>query len=161
MTDDAACDDAEMTARPAHFTQTAPDAYLPTPNAQSHWGDDHLNGPALVGLAARALEQQYGLDEFMPARLAVDLFKAARGVETTATTRLVREGRRVRNSECIEPICDSASRCRVSKFVANADALSRDVADVSRTWRTVSSHFRGESACISRPTYAKRLAWAH
>jgi hypothetical protein len=50
---------AGMTARPAHFI--------------------HLNGPALVGLAARTLERQYGLEEFMPARLTVDLFKAARG----------------------------------------------------------------------------------
>jgi hypothetical protein len=89
-----------MTERPAHFTQTAPDRFLPTPNAQSHWGEDHLNGPAVVGLVARVLEEQYGLDEFMPARLTVDLFKAARGVETVAVTRLVRDGRRVRNSEC-------------------------------------------------------------
>ena len=89
-----------MTERPAHFVQTAPDRFLPTSNAQSHWGEDHLNGPALVALAARALEQAYGLDDFVPARLTVDLFKAARGVETTATTRLVRDGRRVRNSEC-------------------------------------------------------------
>jgi hypothetical protein len=94
------CDDAPMTARPAHFIRTAPDAYLPTTNARSRWGDDHLNGPALVGLAARTLEDQFGLDEFMPARLTVDLFKVARGVETTTTTRLVRAGRRVRNSEC-------------------------------------------------------------
>jgi len=94
------CDDAGMSARPAHFVQTAPDTFLPTPNARSRWGDDHLNGPALVGLAARALEERFGLDEFMPARLTVDLFKAARGVSTTVTTRLVRDGRRVRNSEC-------------------------------------------------------------
>lgn len=89
-----------MSARPAHFTQTAPDEYQPTSNAQSHWGDDHLNGPALVGLVARALEETYGLDDFMPTRLTVDLFKAARGVPTVAATRLVRDGRRVRNSEC-------------------------------------------------------------
>jgi hypothetical protein len=89
-----------MTARPAYFTQTAPDRFLPTSNAQSHWGEDHLNGPALVALVARTLEETYGLDDFVPARLTVDLFKAARGVETTATTRLVRDGRRVRNSEC-------------------------------------------------------------
>jgi hypothetical protein len=94
------CDDAPMTARPAHFIRTAPDTYLPTVNARSRWGDDHLNGPALVGLAARTLEDQFGLDEFMPARLTVDLFKAARGVPTTTTARLVRDGRRVRNSEC-------------------------------------------------------------
>jgi len=89
-----------MTVRPAHFTQTANGTFQPTENAQSHWGDDHLNGPALVGLVARVLEDTYGDDDLMPARLTVDLFRAARGVETTATTRLVRDGRRVRNSEC-------------------------------------------------------------
>ena len=89
-----------MTERPAHFTQTTADTFLPTDNAQSHWGDDHLNGPAVVGLVARVLEETYGHDDFLPARLTVDLFKAARGVPTVALTRLVRDGRRVRNSEC-------------------------------------------------------------
>lgn len=89
-----------MSERPGHFTQTAEGVFLPTSNAQSHWGDDHLNGPALVGLAAHVLEDAHGHDEFVPARLTVDLFKAARGVETTVVTRLVRGGRRVRNSEC-------------------------------------------------------------
>jgi hypothetical protein len=88
-----------MTQRPAHFT-ASDGGFEPTPYAQSHWGDDHLNGPAVVGLAARTLESEYGSAEFMPARLTVDLFKAARGVRTTLTTRLVRDGRRVRNAEC-------------------------------------------------------------
>jgi len=89
-----------MTVRAAHFVQTSADTFLPTDNARSRWGSDHLNGPALVGLAARTIEERFGLDEFMPARLTVDLFKAARAVPTTATARLVRDGRRVRNSEC-------------------------------------------------------------
>ena len=89
-----------MTARPAHFTPAGEDSYLPTKYAQSHWGADQLNGPALVGLAARSLEDKFGLPEFMPARLTVDLFKAARGVPTTVQVRLIRDGRRVRNSEC-------------------------------------------------------------
>lgn len=88
-----------MTDRPAHFIAVA-GAFEPTRYAHSHWGDDHLNGPAVVGLAARTLEKAYGSDEFMPTRLTVDLFKAARGVPTTLTTRLVRDGRRVRNAEC-------------------------------------------------------------
>lgn len=54
----------------------------------------------MVGLAARTIEAQFAVAEFMPARLTVDLFKAARGVPTTVRTRLVRDGRRVRNSEC-------------------------------------------------------------
>jgi hypothetical protein len=83
-----------------HFVPTDEGHVLPTRFAQSHWGDDHLNGPAVVGLAAWTLEQAYGLPDFMPARLTVDLFKAARGVPTSMPTRLVRDGRRVRNSEC-------------------------------------------------------------
>jgi hypothetical protein len=90
-----------MTARPAHFTPAGENRYLPTTYAQSHWGPDHLNGPALVGLAARALETEFGLDEFVPTRLTVDLFKAARGVPTTTKATLIRSGRRVRNSECV------------------------------------------------------------
>jgi hypothetical protein len=35
--------------------------------------------------------------------------------------------------------------CRVSKFVASADALISTFPLVSSTWRTVLSHFRGES----------------
>ncbi len=87
-------------ARPFHFTQTEQDTFLPTAYAQSHWGPDHLNGPALVGLVARTLESAFGRPEFLPARLTVDLFKAARGVPTTAKLALVRDGRRVRNAEC-------------------------------------------------------------
>jgi hypothetical protein len=56
--------------------------------------------PAVVGLAARALEAKFGVPEFMPARLTADLFKAARGVPTSTKVALVRDGRRVRNSEC-------------------------------------------------------------
>ena len=89
-----------MTAPLGHFTRSESGDFLPGPTAQSHWGEDHLNGPALVGLAARVLEGEYGVAEFQPARLTVDLFKAARAVPTTATTRLVRDGRRVRTSEC-------------------------------------------------------------
>ena len=97
--DDRLCDDAPMTEPPAHFTSTD-DGFLPSRFAQSRWGEDQLNGPAVVGLAARELELRYGSEEFFPARLTVDLFKAARGVLTTVRTRLVRDGRRVRNTEC-------------------------------------------------------------
>ncbi|MHA7664015.1 acyl-CoA thioesterase domain-containing protein [Mycolicibacterium sp. HS_4_1] len=89
-----------MTARPAHFIPIDDDRVQPTQFAQSLWGEDHLNGPAVVGLAAHALEAAFGLPDFLPARLTVDLFRAARGVPTTTAVTLVRDGRRVRNSEC-------------------------------------------------------------
>ncbi|MUL84683.1 MULTISPECIES: acyl-CoA thioesterase domain-containing protein [unclassified Mycolicibacterium] len=84
----------------AYFVQSEQDRFQPTRFAQSHWGEDHLNGPALVGLAAQALESAFGLPGFLPARLTVDLFKAARGLPTTTKVALIRDGRRVRNSEC-------------------------------------------------------------
>jgi len=88
-----------MATVPAHFV---PDAGLlhPTEFALSRWGPDHLNGPAVVGVAAWALERDYGDDEFLPTRLTADLFKAARRVPTAVRTRLVRDGRRIRSSEC-------------------------------------------------------------
>src|ERR1700684_4187265 len=84
---------------PAHFALTGSGEFEPTRFAGSHWGDDHLNGPAVVGLAARTLELHYGSPDFMPTRLTVDLFRAARSVSTAVTFRAVRDGRRVRSAE--------------------------------------------------------------
>jgi acyl-CoA thioesterase len=86
--------------KPAHFTLAASGEFEPTRFAGSHWGADHLNGPAVVGLAAHALESHCGSPDFMPTRLTVDLFRAARGVPTTVSVRVVRDGRRVRSAEC-------------------------------------------------------------
>jgi len=89
-----------MPTEPAHFALTEGGAFMPSPFAQSHWGDDHLNGPAVVGLAARALENRCGSEDFVPARFTADLFRAARHVPTTIDVRVVRVGRRVRSAEC-------------------------------------------------------------
>jgi acyl-CoA thioesterase len=89
-----------MTVEPAHFTQTPSGEFAPTEFAQSHWGDDHLGGPAVVGLAARSLENDCGSPDFMPSRLTVDLFRAARGVSTAVAVRIVRDGRRIHSAEC-------------------------------------------------------------
>jgi Thioesterase-like superfamily len=89
-----------MATRPAHFISDPDGFFHPTENARSRWGDDMLNGPAVVSLAAFNLEQRFGVPGFLPARLTVDLFKAARRVPTTVRARLVRDGHRVRNAEC-------------------------------------------------------------
>jgi hypothetical protein len=89
-----------MATRPAHFISDPDGIFHPTENARSRWGADMLNGPAVVSLAAFNLEQRFGLPGFLPARLTVDLFKAARRVPTTVRLRLVRDGHRVRNAEC-------------------------------------------------------------
>jgi hypothetical protein len=89
-----------MATEAAHFIPIENGAFMPTQLANSHWGKDHLNGPAVVGLVAHQLEKYCGLAKFMPSRLTVDLFKAARRVPTTLDVRVVRDGRRVRNAEC-------------------------------------------------------------
>jgi acyl-CoA thioesterase len=89
-----------MATEAAHFTQTQDGEFTPTRFALSHWGDDHLNGPAVVGLAAQVLENHFGSPDFLPTRLTVDLFRAARSTPTRVDVRVVRDGRRVRSAEC-------------------------------------------------------------
>jgi len=113
---------------PAHFTSMENGEFAPTQFALSHWGDDHLNGPAVVGLAARSLELEYGSPDFMPTRLTVDLFRAARKVPTAVTVRGVRDGRRIRSAEC-----DVAQEGRL---IARATLLQyrRSTAPPGRLW---------------------------
>lgn len=91
---------ATETSEYSAFFTVIDGGYLPTPTAQSGWGADHLTGPAVVGLVASCLERECGAPEFHPARLTVDLFRAAREVPTTASVRVVRDGNRVRSAEC-------------------------------------------------------------
>jgi hypothetical protein len=77
--------------------------FLPTDHTavQSRWAADHVVGAAVCGLAALVLEEAYGLPEFMPTRLTVDLFKSPRRVRTTTSMRLLWDDRRTRNSLCV------------------------------------------------------------
>ncbi|MCW1959420.1 MAG: thioesterase family protein [Mycobacterium sp.] len=84
----------------AHLFVESDGTFHPTESALSRWGNDSLHGPAVVGLAARALERGYGIEGFLPARLTADLFKSARRLPTEIRTRLIRDGRRIRTSEC-------------------------------------------------------------
>jgi acyl-CoA thioesterase len=113
---------------PAHFTLTEGGGFMPTRFSRSHWGDDHLNGPSVVGLAARALEHRCGSGEFMPTRLTVDLFRAARNAPATVDVRVVRDGRRVRSAEC-DVVQDGRAVAR-----ATLVAYRRSSAPPGRQW---------------------------
>lgn len=89
-----------MVAADAYFVQDDDGVFHPTDMARSGWGADMLSGPAVVSLAAWCLERDFDAAGFIPARLTTELFKAARRRPTTVTTRLVRDGRRIRNAEC-------------------------------------------------------------
>ncbi|MBM7365562.1 acyl-CoA thioesterase domain-containing protein [Gordonia hydrophobica] len=78
------------------FTVGEPGRYDPTDFAMSMWGPDSLNGPAVCGVAAAAAEKAGHREGFTPARFTLDLFKNARRLPTVPTTRILREGRRIR-----------------------------------------------------------------
>lgn len=84
----------------AYFTSSGDNVYQPTAAAGGHWGSSLLSGPAVAGLAARAIERDFGRSGFQPARFTIDLVKPAGQVPTRTQTRLIREGRRVRYAEC-------------------------------------------------------------
>lgn len=82
-------------AQPTFFTRDDDGRFLPAPAAYSLWGSDTLNGPAVCGLAASAVEA--GCDDgWRPARFTVELFKAARRLPTTVRTFVERSGGRIR-----------------------------------------------------------------
>lgn len=84
-----------MVVRYGYFEATAR-GFEPLPFAASAWSPTMINGPAVCGLMARALEQQHCSPGFMPARLTVDLFRPTLAKPLTVVTEQVREGRRIR-----------------------------------------------------------------
>ena len=71
---------------------------VPTEMAQSMWDTNHLHGVAVSGALARALEREVadrGRHDLRPARLTVDLFRAATMDPCEVTAEVVREGRRI------------------------------------------------------------------
>jgi hypothetical protein len=60
-----------------------------------------LHGRLLAGLAAQAIEQEHGDPDLQPARLTVELFKAAGFEPLTVETTLVRAGRRIRVADVV------------------------------------------------------------
>ena len=84
----------------AYFTSTDGTVFHPTTAAGGHWGAGLISGPAVAGIAAYVLERDFGRPGFLPARFTIDLIKPATQVPTVVQTRVIREGRRVRYTEC-------------------------------------------------------------
>lgn len=82
------------------YFEWASGVFLPTPEAGGYWGASLISGPAVAGLAAWALERDYGHAGFMPARFTVEFLKPAARAPTRVQTRIVRDGRRLRSVEC-------------------------------------------------------------
>ena len=83
-----------MTNQP-FFTRDR-DAFLPTDAARGPWDPNSLHGRVIIGLLAFTIEHSHGSDEFVPARLTVDMFRLPTMAPIEVRTRLVRNGLRIR-----------------------------------------------------------------
>ena len=74
------------------------DALVPTDIARSLWSDNQMHGVALSGAMARTIEAcvaEAGATDLRPARMTVDLFRAATMDPCRVTAEVVRRGRRI------------------------------------------------------------------
>ncbi|MBM4481646.1 thioesterase family protein, partial [Rhodococcus hoagii] len=78
------------------FLRRDGDGFFPLDMGISKWSPDMINGPAITGILARAIENEHGAEGFVPARLTVDLFRPARAEQLHVVTRSVRDGNRIR-----------------------------------------------------------------
>ena len=72
------------------------DLYTPTPACRGPWDPKSLHGRVIVGLLAHAIERDYGEPDFTPARLTVDMYKLPGFDTIEVTTKLVRQGGRIK-----------------------------------------------------------------
>ena len=72
------------------------DAFVPTPVASGPWDPNSLHGRVIIGLLAFAIEQRHGADDFVPARLTVDMFRLPSLAPIEVTTKLIRDGLRIK-----------------------------------------------------------------
>jgi hypothetical protein len=83
-----------MTNQP--FFAREGDLYIPTKVANGPWDPNSLHGRVIIGLLAFAIEQRHGAEDFVPARLTVDMFRLPNMVPIEIKTRLVRDGLRIK-----------------------------------------------------------------
>ena len=75
------------------------DAFLPQATGRGPWNPQSLHGRVVIGLMGHALETAFGSDEFIPARLTVDMYRLPNFDPIEVKTTLIREGGRIRMAE--------------------------------------------------------------
>jgi hypothetical protein len=83
-----------MTNQP-FFTRDR-DAYIPTDIARGPWDPKSLHGRVIIGLLAFEIERRHGADDFVPARLTVDMFRLPNLSPIEVKTRIIRDGLRIK-----------------------------------------------------------------
>src|SRR3982751_3292310 len=101
-----------MTNQP--FFAKRGDAFIPNPVSNGPWDPNSMHGRVVIGLLAHAIEERHGSDEFVPARLTVDMFRLPNILTPVeVTTKLVRDGLRIKVVEA-EFLSGGTSMARAS-----------------------------------------------
>jgi hypothetical protein len=88
-----------MNIATAHQSFFVPDndAFIPTAASNGPWDPKSMHGRVVIGLLAHVIEQRHGNEEFVPARLTVDMFRLPNIMTPVEVkTKLVRDGLRIR-----------------------------------------------------------------
>src|SRR5260221_4796042 len=90
------------------------DTFIPNPVSNGPWDPNSMHGRVVIGLLAHVIEEHHGSDEFVPARLTVDMFRLP-NIQTPVevTTGLVRDGKRIKVVEA-EVLSGGTSIARAS-----------------------------------------------
>ena len=104
-----------MTNQPFFTHDRVDDASIPTASANGPWDAEFAARPRRsVGLLAHVIEQRHGSDDFVPARLTVDMFRLPNTTTPIeVTTQLVRDGMRIKVVEA-EFVSGGAGMARAS-----------------------------------------------
>jgi len=86
---------------------------MPRPQARSPWSPELVHGRLFGGLAARAVEREFGDPDYGYARVTLDLFRPAPMKAVGVSTTLVRDGRRIRLAD-VTITCDEVEVARAS-----------------------------------------------
>ncbi|WP_433599992.1 thioesterase family protein [Nocardia sp. CA-135953] len=142
---------------PLAFFAVTDDGFEPLPFAASAWSPNMVNGPAVCGLLARALESQHCAEGFSPARLTVDLFRPTLYKPVTVVTELVRDGNRIRVA-CAALMQDGEDVAR-----ASAVFLKRSVQPPGERWTRTESPVPPAVPVANGPTapmWSSGLDWS-
>jgi hypothetical protein len=72
------------------------DRYLPTSAGRSPWDPKFMHGRIVIGLLGQEIERRHGGTDYMPSRLTVDMYRLPDFSPVEVTTRIVRDGKRIK-----------------------------------------------------------------
>jgi hypothetical protein len=72
------------------------DRFVPTSDARGPWDPKSLHGRVVAGLLGQEIERRHGSPDYLPARLTVDMYRLPDLSPVEVTTRLVRDGKRIK-----------------------------------------------------------------